>query len=169
MKRTKKLLPVILVMLIVAAAVFFAWRYYGTNQKETLYKAINQAWQQANDENTPEYLEYIDKHSKFRITSIEQGEPLVLSVTVRGVDLAGELRKIDPLTFSWDMDEEDLNDYLISLVKQAGSTEVTTILYAWPEENGAYRIQFSETFIDAMSGMVYSYAQEWIDELVGGM
>ena len=169
MKKAKKLLPPILALLILAVIVFFAWRVYSAYQKDTLYKAINQAWQQANDKDTPEYLKYLDKHSKFKITSIEEGEPLVLNVTVRGVDVAGELRKIDSLAFDLDMDEEELNDYLISLAKQAGSTEVSTIIYAWPEENGTYRIQFSETFIDAMSGMVYSYVQELINELTGGI
>lgn len=160
--RRRKLVWIILAALLAALAIGLAgWYLCGSRQ---LLRAIEEAWNRDLDEDMPRYLQYIDEHSDFRIEAIEKGEPWVITVTVTGVDLAGELK---PRNFAKYDDPKDIDDYLLSLAKKADPLERTAIIYAWQSEDG-YRIQFSEAFIDAMTGGVYSYTLELIDEIAGG-
>ena len=115
--------------------------------------------------NTPVPLYY--QLETLILEEIEKGDPYVLTVTVYGVDLGGKLRETDPAQFPNTDDEQVLNDYLLKLLEESEYTEVQTFLYAWPEDDG-YRIQFSDTFVDAMTGMLMTYAREMVEEVVGG-
>ena len=163
--RKRKLFLTVIAVLIAALVIGLAgWYLWNANESRKLYNAIEEAWNRDLDDDMPEYLQYLDEISEFQIDSIEKGEPWVVTVTVTGLDLAGDLK---PKNFAKYTDPEDIDRYLLSLAKKADPLERTAVLYAWPEEDG-YRIQFSETFIDAMTGGVYSFTLELIAEITGG-
>lgn len=168
MTRKVRLLLAVLALLAALLCGFGAWRVYEGAKMDAMYRAVLEVWNQTATEDTPAYLQAIDRRTEFVLEKIEKGNPYVLTVTVYGVDLGGKLRETDPAAMSGLESEQAINDYLTGLVEQSGETEVQTILYAWPEGDG-YRIQFSDTFIDAMSGMVYSYFQDMINGATGGM
>ena len=167
MGKLKKWLPAALIAIVIAILAFLGWRVYHAHMEQTLHQAIADAWNKDWSEDMPAYLQYIDLQSDFEIDDIERGDPWVLTVTVCGLDVGGELNKQDPMLFSEDATETEMDQYLLSLAKQAELTYKTAKIYAWPED-GSYRIQFSETFIDAMTGGVYSYTLDLIEEITGG-
>jgi len=164
MRRSKVVLTVILVLIAALAVGAGGWYLWSHNDSRQLQNAIEEAWNREADADMPQYLQYLDEHSDFEITSIEKGEPWVVTVTVKGLDLAGELK---PKHFAKYDDPEDIDEYLLSLAEKADPLERTATLYAWRSEEG-FRIRFSESFIDAMTGGVYSYTLELIDEIAGG-
>lgn len=163
----KKLLLIALAVVLVAAMAFVSWRLYENRQRETLYRAIEEAWYESESPNAPAYLQVIDLETRFEVEKVEKGEPYVITVTVYGIDLGGRLRQTDPASFPDTREEAVLNEYLLNLLDDAARTEVQTVIYAWPEGDG-YRIRFSETFADAMTGMVYSYTRDLVNEMTGG-
>lgn len=163
----KKLIIGLVALIAAAAMAFVGWRLYENRQRETLYRAIEEAWQESESPNAPAYLQVIDRETRFEVEKVEKGDPYVITVTVYGIDLGGRLRETDPASFPDTRDEEVLNEYLLNLLDDAARTEVQTVIYAWPEGDG-YRFRFSETFADAMTGMVYSYTRDLVNEMTGG-
>lgn len=166
----KKLIIGLVALIAAAAMAFVGWRLYENRQRETLYRAIEEAWQESESANVPAYLQVIDRETRFeveKVEKVEKGDPYVITVTVYGIDLGGRLRETDPASFPDTRDEEVLNEYLLNLLNDAARTEVQTVIYAWPEGDG-YRFRFSETFADAMTGMVYSYTRDLVNEMTGG-
>ncbi len=165
----RKLRTVIACAALVGAVIcgVLIWWVIRDSRREMFRAAIEEAWNRSDAGDLPEYLRYIETFSEFEVEKVETGDPVIITVTVRGIDLGGELKKMDPAGYFGATDEASMNDYLMDLVKIARPTEVTTIVYAWPQEDG-YRIEFSETFVDAMSGMVWSYVMDLADELTGG-
>ena len=168
MRGRKIALTVILVVtaaLLLGIGGWYLWNLYSIH---TLHSAIEEAWNRDDTRKIPEYLEYLDEHSSFEIDSVIKGDgPWQVTVTVHGLDLADELERRDPKKFAPDEDPDEIDEYILSLAKKADPMERTTVIYAWPEEDG-YRIRFSETFIDAMTGGVYSYVLELVDDITGG-
>ena len=167
MKRSIKILLAILILIVVAFGIFLAWRVYEINRLESIHRVIQEAWDRSKSDDMPEYLQYIDLYSDFGLEKIEKGDPWVITLQVWGVDLAQQMRNMDPARFSAGTEERKLDDYLVSLVKKADVTCVECIVYMYPEEDG-FRVQFTETFVDAMSGMVLTYAREMAQEAVRG-
>lgn len=163
----KKLIIGLVALIAAAALALLGWRLYENRQRETLYRAIEEAWQESESPNAPAYLQVIDLETRFEVEKVEKGDPYVITVTVYGIDLGGRLRETDPASFPDTRDEAVLNEYLLNLLDDAARTEVQTVIYAWPEDGG-YRVRFSETFADAMTGMVYSYTRDLVNEMTGG-
>lgn len=165
----RKVRVILAVLALVAAflCAFGAWKLYELAQFEKMEQAVWDAWYASYSDDAPAYLDAIDRETYFVLEEIEKGEPYVLTVTVYGVDLGGKLRETDPAEFPNTDDEQVLNDYLLKLLEESEYTKVQTFLYAWPEDGG-YHIQFSDTFVDAMTGMIMTYAREMVEEVVGG-
>lgn len=164
----KKTVVLIIVLLVVAVACgLLIHRAWYLKQLETINGYIFNAWQQTYSEDAPAYLDAIAWETLYQLDGYEKGNPWILHMTVMGVDLGKELKNADLSMFTKDSTEKEINDYLVSLVKQAEKTKISTYIYAWPEGDG-FRIEFSETFIDAMSGKVYSYAKEILLDYMGG-
>ena len=163
----KKLIIGLVALIAAAALALLGWRLYEKHQREALYRAIEEAWQESESPNAPAYLQVIDRETRFEVEKVEKGDPYVITVTVYGIDLGDRLRETDPASFPDTRDEEVLNEYLLNLLNDAARTEVQTVIYAWPEGDG-YRFRFSETFADAMTGMVYSYTRDLVNEMTGG-
>ena len=165
--KKKAVIWIIAIVVLALVCGFLVYGLWGMKQKEKLNESISQAWSKANDDDQPAYLDALAQESTYMLEDFQRGNPWVLTVTVHGVDLGGALKKADLSAFTADSTEKDINDFLILLIKQAAPTKITTRIYAWPEEDG-FRIEFSETFIDAMSGNVYSYAKEALLGFTGG-
>lgn len=163
----KKLIIGLVALIAAVALALLGWRLYENRQRETLYRAIEAAWQESESPNAPAYLQVIDRETRFEVEKVEKGDPYVITVTVYGIDLGGRLRETDPASFPDTREEAVLNEYLLNLLDDAARTEVQTVIYAWPEGDG-YRFRFSETFADAMTGMVYSYTRDLVNEMTGG-
>lgn len=167
MSRKIKILLALLALIGAAACAFLAWRVYDISQKETVHRIIAEAWDRSGSEDMPEYLTYIDLYSDFGIEKIEKGDPWVVTVRVMGVDLGAELKKEDLSAFSAGTEEWEMDVWLVELVKRADLVWVDCIVYLYPEDEG-YRVRFSETFVDAMSGMLLTYGREMAGKAAGG-
>ncbi len=165
--KKKTVIWIAVFVLLAVICGMLAWRMFYLKRMENLSRCISTAWGETYEDDMPEYLKALAWESLYQLDGYEKGDPWVLTVTVMGVDLAAELRKADLSIFTADSTEREIDAFLVSLVKQAAPTRITTYLYAWPENDG-FRIEFSETFIDAMSGKVYSYAKEALLEQMGG-
>lgn len=171
MNRKTKIAVAILVILILLAMVLggmLIWRVIEINRQVKIHQVIQDAWDQSESEDMPEYLNYIDMYSNFSVEKIEKGEPWVITIRVQGVDLAEQLRNADLTQFSEDTQPWEMDQYLISLVTKADIVYVDCYVYLYPEGDG-FRVQFTETFVDAMSGMVLSYAREMAQEAMRGV
>ena len=167
MSRKKRIILAVVAIVAAALCGILAWRVYQVNRLETVHRVIREAWDREQPEDMPEYLQYLDMYSDFSIEKIEKGDPWVVTVRVRGVDLAEQLRNTDPELFDGDTPEWKLDQYLKELVIRADIVYVDCFVYLFPEEEG-YRVRFTETFVDAMSGMTLTYAREMVEDLVGG-
>ncbi len=167
MNRKKRIILAVVAIVAAALCAILAWRVYEVNRLETVHRVIREAWDREQPEDMPEYLQYLDMYSDFSIEKIEKGDPWVITVRVRGVDLAEQLRNTDPELFADDTAEWELDQYLTSLVSKADIVYVDCFVYLFPEGDG-YRVRFPETFVDAMSGMTLTYAREMVEDLVGG-
>lgn len=165
--KKKTIICIIGLLIFLTVCTLLTVRFFKLKQLEKINAAVFEAWKNTRTEDSPAYLDAIDWETMYRIDDYEKGNPGVITVTVTGVDLGAELRKVDPAIFTSDTSDEEINEYLISLVKQAEKTKVTTYLYAWQETDGI-RIEFSESFVDAMSGKVYSYAKDILNDYLGG-
>ncbi len=165
----RKIRIVIACIALVGAVIcgILIFRMVRDGRKEMFRETIEEAWNRSDAGDLPEYLRYIETVTEFEVEKVENGDPMIITVTVRGIDLGGELKKTGPADYFGAVDEVSMNSYLIDLAKIAGPTEVTAIVYAWTEGED-YRIEFSDTFVDAMSGMVWSYVMDLVDELTGG-
>lgn len=164
----KKTVVLIIALLVVALFCgFLAYRLWDVKQKEKLIQCVTEAWSKTYDDDQPAYLEALAWETLYTLDGYEKGNPWILHMTVMGVDLGKELKNADLSMFTQDSTEKEINDFLVSLIKKAEATKITTYIYAWPEGD-SFRIEFSETFIDAMSGKVYSYAKEALLDYMGG-
>ena len=167
MSRKKRINLAAMAIAAAAMCIILAWRVYQVNRLETVHRVIQEAWDRGQPEDMPDYLQYLDMYSNFSIEKIEKGDPWVITVRVQGVDLAEQLRNTDPALFAGDTAEWKLDQYLTDLVIRADLVYVDCFVYLFPEEEG-FRVRFTETFVDAMSGMTLTYAREMVEELVGG-
>lgn len=171
MNRKIRSLVVILVILILLAVILggmLIWRLIEINRLEKIHQVIQDAWDQSKSEDMPEYLSHIDMYSNFSVEEMEEGEPWVITVRVQGVDLAEQLRNADLTQFSEDTPSWEMDQYLVSMVNKADIVYVDCYVYLYPEGDD-FRVQFTETFVDAMSGMALSYAREMAQEAMRGV
>jgi len=166
-RRKMTLVLSLLVMAMVVLIVIGIAVIMNAVEERRISRAIDAAWSQGTAADMPDYLRAIDDQSEYEIQKIEKGNPMVITTVVRGIDLGSVLKDQALSDFPANQEEAVLNSYLLSLIDSAPPTRVSALIYAWEEGDG-YRIQFSETFVDAMSGGVYTYTLELIDEITGG-
>lgn len=166
-KRRSVLIVLLAVLLPAVLSGLLIWQVYRAQRIEIAQQVIRTAWERSLSEDQPEYLQHIEMYSDFSVEKVEKGNPWVVTVRVQGVDLAGQMQNVDPAKFSADTMPEELDQYLVSQVKKSRTVDVECFVYLYKEGDG-FRVQFTETFVDAMSGMVLSYARETVQEVVGG-
>ena len=166
-KRRSVLIVLLAVLLPAVLSGLLIWRVSRAQRIEIAQQVIRTAWERSLSEDQPEYLQHIEMYSDFSVEKVEKGNPWVVTVRVQGVDLAGQVQKLDPDKFSADILPEELDQYLVSQVKKARTVDVECFVYLYKDGDG-FRVKFTETFVDAMSGMVLSYARETVQEVVGG-
>lgn len=162
------LIALLAVLLLAALSGFLIWRVSRAQRIEMAQQVIQKVWERSLPADQPEYLQYIEMYSDFSVEKVEKGDPWVVTVRVQGVDLAGQMQKLDPEKFSADTLPEELDQYLVSQVKKSRTVYVDCFVYLYKEGDG-FQVQFTETFVDAMSGMVLSYAREMVQEAMGGV
>ena len=168
MRRNKVFLTVILIIIAATLLGLLGWRLWVTVTRQNLHQAIVDVWNEDSSEDMPEYLQYLDRVARFQIEHIEKGEPWVVTVTVKCPDLAAELQKEDPWQYYGEADMDAMDEYMLAVAKSAKIAERTATVYVWPEEDG-YRVRFTETFVDAMTGGIYGYTMTLIEDITGGI
>lgn len=139
------------------------WIYFiNASFKKEIKNSIEVAWSEVDTDDAPAFLQKIALLSAYEIKSIEKGDTCTIHVVVRGVDLGNELKELSYEDFPQTKDEDVLNDYLLEIIEKCKYIETTTVIYAEPATDG-YKIYFSDAFVDAMSGKVYSYYMDLIE------
>lgn len=158
-----------LVLLAVAVAVSAAvgfWFFGQPSTEEQIAEAIEQTWNEAVGKDEPAYLQEIGKRSSYEIISMEGENEYIIHTVVSGIDMSGELDSMSMDDIP--QDEAEINALLIEMIGRCPQVETEAQIYARKTEDG-YQISFSDTFVDAMSGKIYSYYTQKIDEMTGGV
>lgn len=131
-----------------------------------LISEIDTAWMSAISENQPEYLTKIDERSSYTIKKIEKDDKeYTISVEVDAPDLGGQLSKLDFEDLPQTKDIEELNAFLCTQIDCSSNIKTDTEIYA-TELDGVYKITFSDEFVDAMSGNIYSYSNNVLIDML---
>lgn len=157
----KKKSPILIVIILVIIAAVFAFLFVKKmNMEKGIKLAIDETWNELKNESAlPDYMKMIDAKTSYEIVKIEKEENnLVVHVTVEGIDLGDKLSKVDPVEYAKFETEEEINDFLLECIEASSIFELDTVLYARKDEAG-YRILYTEEFVDAMNGKVYSYTE----------
>ena len=160
MTKAKKIFLIITTVIFVTIIISVCVIAFGnSNAKyQDLIFEIDKAWTSALTEDQPKYLSKIDEKSSYSITKIKkEDEEYIISVSVDAPDLGGKLSMLsyDELPQTEDIDE--LNDFLCTKIDNATNCNTKTEIYA-TKIDGKYNISFSDEFVDAMSGKIYSYS-----------
>ena len=136
--------------------------------ERNIRNAIDKAWKDGSTDDVPVFLQEIDKKSAYEIVSIVKGDIYTINVVVKGIDLRREMNSRLFEDFLSLMDDDVWDNYICELIEKCEYVETETIIYVTPLEN-EYNVFFSDTFVDAMSGKIYSYCMDVIDEIMGGV
>lgn len=167
-KKSKTILLVVGVIIILAAISAGLWMHFNNASfEEDIKNSIDSAWGESDTDDTPAFLQEITRLSSYEVTSIEEGDTYTINVVVKGIDLGSELKELSYEDFPQADDEDALNDYLLSIIENCEIIKTSTVIYAEPSAEG-YEISFSDTFVDAMSGKIYSYYMDLIEGVLEG-
>lgn len=157
---------ILLTSILAAASVIVACLFLGRpTTEEQIAAAIELAWSEALRSDEPAYLQEISRRSSYEIIGMEEGNGYIIHAIVTGIDMSAELDGM-PME-GLPQDEEGINTLLIDMVNRSPQIETETIIYAEKVAEG-FQITFSDTFVDAMSGRIYSYYSNKINEITGG-
>lgn len=159
------LIVTILMIVIIGITISGCFNRNGMPSKEEFQAAIDGTWSESIGSDDPDFLKAIDEISSYKIVSIEEGEFYTINVKVTGIDLGVELDGMDQSLVI--EGEEAMNAYLLELIGRCSQVETETVVYATLTDDGI-QITFSDTFVDAMSGKIYSYYTQKIEEMMGG-
>ena len=167
MNKQKKNIVLAVIGIIIVAIALILFGIYRNNvpTEEDFLRAIDDAWNNASDPDDPDYLLAIERVSMYEIINIESGDYYTIHVEVTGIDIGHELNQINPNDYP--QDETAINAYLIELVKKCPKVETKCTIYATVVDD-VIQITFSDTFVDAMTGKIYSYYMEKVNEIMGG-
>lgn len=166
MRRTVVVVLIVSIIIISLLSLAVVKHCEAIRIEENIFNAINAEWSKVITADAPAYLNAINEVSSYDIISIEEGEVYTIKVVVDSVDLGTKLKEAPLEAFPKTQDETAINKYLLDLIDDCKRLETTTEIYAAPENSG-YTIYFSDEFVDAMSGGVYSYTQDLIRDLMG--
>lgn len=165
-KMSKRVIVPIVAIIVVAVTAVGIWFFSQPSEQELITVAIDLAWSDATREDDPDYLKEIGKRSSYKVVSVtEENGLFVVDVLVAGVEMSAELEQLQQEDFP--QDEQAINKYLAEVIERCPIVETETVVYATPSEDG-YQITFSDDFVDAMSGKIYSYYMEKVEEYMGG-
>ena len=164
-KKSKSMLLVVTVLVLILAVVAILWFVNQPTTEDDIRDAVAVAWNGAISEDDPAYLKEISKRSSYEITDVEEGDFCTVHVMVTGIDMGIELDQIPMEDFP--KDEAAINEYLVEIIGRCPQVETETVIYA-SYVDGKYQITFSDTFVDAMSGKIYSYYMNKVEEIMGG-
>ena len=138
-----------------------------SSYEEDIKNSIISTWGEAITGDSPLFLQEITRLSSYEITNITEDDIYIINVVVSGIDLGSKLKELPYEDFPPADDEDTINDYLLNIIKSCEITKTTTVIYAKPLADG-YEISFSDTFVDAMSGKIYSYCMDLVDGILEG-
>lgn len=163
---TKRLFMVLLAAAVAVSAAVGFWLFSRPSTEEQIAAAIEQTWNEAVGDDEPAYLQEIGKRSSYEIISMEGENEYIIHTVVTGIDMSGELDSMSMEELP--QDEAEINALLIEMIGRCPQVETEAVIYAQHTEDG-YQIAFSDTFVDAMSGKLYSYYTKKINEMAGGV
>ena len=127
--------------------------------EEELIAAVQESWSAAVAADQPAYLTMLGEMASYTLGSVSKEEGLyVIEATVTAPDLGGRLSEMDNADLPRSADAEDLDTFLCEQIGKADMREITAAVLAY-ETDGGYHISFSEEFVDAMSGYLYTYSR----------
>ncbi len=162
------LFSAILVVLIasVVTAIIIISSNSGEKPSEELINAVQTTWKSAKSDEQPKYLTKIDSLSSYKLKSVEKEDgQQVITAVVTSPDLKTQLSKIEYKDLPQTEDTEAINNFLCEQIEKADVIKTEATVYA-VETNGEYKISFSEEFVNAMTGNLYSYSQTALTDIL---
>lgn len=166
MSFSKKKIIIVFSVCIIVFLLVLAMLFFNNKPNKELIVAVDKAWNTAKTEDQPEYLTKLDELTSYELNSVEQeGDRYIIEASVMAPDLGGQLSKIDYSKLSQTESTEDINAFLCEQIEKAEIQKTISYIYAY-KINGKYQISFSENFVDAMSGNLYSYSQTTLVDML---
>lgn len=156
------LLTLICIGGVVVGSLFFLNK---KSVEEDIINTIEMVWNNTETGEEPDFLKEITKRSSYEIVSIEESDVYCVNVVVKGIDVGEQLKALSYDDFAKIQDEKELNQYLLEIIGESKVVETSTVIYAEPVGEG-YEISFTDTFVDAMSGKIYSYYMNIANEVL---
>lgn len=133
---------------------------------ESLIDSIDKKWSSAKSDNQPKYLTEIDKKSSYEIKSVKKdGDFYTIKAIITAPDLGDQLLKLGYETLPNTDDTNEIDEFLCEQLEMAENKQTEAYIYAeFFDEK--YNISFSDDFVNAMSGNLYSYSQKSLIDML---
>lgn len=147
--------------------VFYSVETQPVDVKKMIPDALALAWSEAEREDDPAYLKKLAEVAEYSIDSIsEDGGRFVITATVTCPNLGERLMNISYADLPENKDAGSINAYLCGLIDGLEAEKTTAVAYAeWSGDR--LNVSFSDEFVDAMCGKVYSYAKKSVEDYLG--
>lgn len=159
-KRKNILIVLVCIVLALGTGVFFFGKKF---VEKKIIKTIEMTWNNSETEDEPEFLKEITKKSSYEIVSIEDGDIYTVNVVVKGIDVGEKLKNLTYEDFAKVESEKEWDGYMREIIEACEIIETPAAIYAEKTKDG-YEISFTDTFVDAMSGKIYSYYMDIVNE-----
>ena len=130
---------------------------------------INKKWNEVvNIENQPRYLTELNRLSQYTVNSVKKVDDVyVVKVTVSAPDLGSIMKTFDYSNLPSTENTDEINSFLCEQLKFAEIIKTETYIHAYKIDD-TYQILFSDEFVDAMCGKLYTYAQSSFVDMMQG-
>ncbi len=154
---------------IVALIVLFILLFNGIKTKKEISTAINNTWNEiVNIENQPQYLMELNDLSQYTVKSVKKVDGVyVVKATVSAPDLGAIMKTFDYNKLPNTENADEINSFLCEQLKTAEIVKTKAYIHAYKVDD-TYQISFSDEFVDAMCGKLYTYAQSSFVDMMQG-
>ena len=164
--RIKKIIVIVLISVVILTAIVCAIIAISNKRiTQQITSEIDKTWNTVATENAqPQYLKQLNELSKYTINSIDKEDSMyVIKVTVTAPDVESQLKNIDYAEVTGS--ETQIDEFLCEQVKMSQLVNTETYIYVYKTDDG-YKVSFSDEFVNAMSGKMYTYSQNvYVDSI----
>lgn len=164
-KRNVLILGISLIAIIIVCISLFQISFRNKPSDE-LIKAVNEAWETANLEEQPDFLKILNQKSSYELKNVKkENGRFLISVTVTFPSVDERLKELNVSDYPQSKESEEINSFLCEQINKSKLKKTKATIYA-AKINNEYHISFSDEFVDAMSGGLYSYSKTTLVDML---
>lgn len=165
--KKKAVIAGIIVIVIMVVGIFLLMSNKKLNEGAIKRVILNDWNTLTEDDKTPVYIARIDELTEFEIIEMKYRDNIYdVLVNVEGIDLGEQLSKIDIDKFPVTVDEDELNTFLIEVISKSPKIKTKAKIQIEVINNDEYQVRYSEEFVDSMSGFIYTYSKNMVEQAI---